>query len=106
MRPPEFGEPFRGAQRRAVKLACGILVIVLCAGAGAVMSCYPRPPVNPPSCAQDPTQPWCVPPPFATRCTTFRVDINADAGVKDDAGVWHYPSRATATPCPDGGTRP
>lgn len=28
-------------------------------------SCYPRPPVNPPSCAQDPTQEWCVPPAFA-----------------------------------------
>jgi hypothetical protein len=25
-------------------------------------SCYPKPPVNPPSCAQDPTQDWCAPP--------------------------------------------
>lgn len=38
-------------------------------GVAAIMvamgGCYPRPPVDPPTCAEDPTQEWCVPPPFA-----------------------------------------
>jgi hypothetical protein len=79
----------------ALTLAFGLLAV----------GCYPQPPVNPPSCAQDPTQPWCAPPAFATSCTTFRVDIERDAGVKDSLGVWHYPARASASGCPDGGTK-
>ena len=36
------------------------LLVMLAQAAG----CYPQPPINPPSCAQDPTQPWCAPPAF------------------------------------------
>lgn len=71
-------------------------------------SCYPMPPVNPPSCAQDPNQEWCAPPAFERRygCSKLKVAIDVDAGAMDDAGMWHYPSHATMAPCQvDGGAR-
>lgn len=71
-------------------------------------SCYPTPPVNPPSCAQDPRQEWCAPPAFERRygCSTLKVEVDVDAGVMDDAGAWRYPSHATMAPCAaDGGIR-
>lgn len=84
-----------------------ILGILGAVGWGA-FGCYPRPPGPTPSCVEDPSQPWCAPPPFTMqeRCTQFRVLIEQDSGVKDDAGVWHYRATATTTAtCTDGGAR-
>ncbi len=39
-----------------------VVTLVLCAVILLFGSCDPMPPVNPPSCAQDPTQDWCAPP--------------------------------------------
>jgi hypothetical protein len=39
-----------------------VVTVVLVGLIFLVGGCYPRPPVNPPTCAQDPTQDWCAPP--------------------------------------------
>lgn len=90
---------------KAFYVSAAVTIVALIVIMTNVGSCYPMPPVNPPSCAQDPTQPWCVPPPFdeASRahdagCWQIGVEIT-DAGVKVDGGSWRYPSRVIAKPC-------
>lgn len=58
---------------RALLIVVGVVGLVWSL---SIASCYPRPPVDPPSCAQDPSQPWCLPPAFAAR------DAGADRGAK------------------------
>lgn len=85
-----------------------VLFLAVPVSGAILVGCYPMPPVNPPSCAQDPNQEWCAPPAFQKKigCSTLKVTVDVDAGVMDDAGVWRYPSHATMAPCTkDGGAR-
>src|SRR5881392_2302708 len=99
MRLASTGPGDEGEAPRASWFLWFLPVLALVAPVGAVgwglASCYPQPPVNPPSCAQDPTQSWCAPPAFSVPagCTSFRVDVDRDSGVRDELGVWHYHAR-------------
>jgi hypothetical protein len=81
------------------------LLIPLAIVLGLSSSCYrgdppwPGDPTSPPPVVTLPTPPGPTLPPYL-RCTEFRVDISQDAGVRDDAGTWHYPATATSSPCP------
>lgn len=95
----------------SVKKALVLTLVTVGIGWLLIAACYDTTKVPPPctnimNCGN----PADVPPltvrsnPDGGACTTFRVDIDRKSGVEDDAGVWHYKSRTTATPC-TGGSR-
>lgn len=57
-----------------------VVSAILAIAFGMIAGCYPQPPVNPPTCAEDPTQDWCLPPAFAVR------PAGADAGCRRSPG--------------------
>jgi hypothetical protein len=59
-------EPEPDEDTRADWWIVAVVTLIAVAAIGwAVVGCYPKQPVNPPSCAEDPTSAWCVPPAFA-----------------------------------------
>ena len=89
---PKGQQPAASGKPSSASPAQGAAMVALLAAAMLVfVGCYRGDPPWP----GDPT----APPPSVSTCTEFRIDVNADAGTRDDAGTWHYPATAFAVPC-------